>query len=67
MATDLVISPSQFLTHWQGHCGLTRKIIADFPDDQLFTFSLGGLRSSAPSPMKCSGWRFHAQDVVDVK
>ena len=40
-----VIGQSQFLTHWQAHRRLTRRIIAAFPDDQLFTFSVGGMRT----------------------
>ncbi len=41
----LVISQSQFLAHWQGHRRLTRRAIVAFPDDQLFTFSVGGMRT----------------------
>jgi uncharacterized damage-inducible protein DinB len=33
------------LAHWQGHRRLTRKVIAAFPDDQLFVFSIGGMRT----------------------
>jgi hypothetical protein len=40
----LLISPQQFLRHWQGHRGLTRRVIAAFPDDKLFTYSSGGMR-----------------------
>jgi uncharacterized damage-inducible protein DinB len=39
-----VISPEQLLEHWQGHRRLTRKVIEAFPEDKLFTFSLGGMR-----------------------
>ena len=39
-----VISPEAFLEHWQGHRRLTRRVIEAFPDDQLFTFSIGGMR-----------------------
>ncbi len=40
-----VITPAQFLTHWQGHRNLTRRVIDAFPDESLFTFSLGGMRT----------------------
>ena len=40
----LLISPEQFLRHWQGHRGLTRRVIAAFPEDKLFTYSSGGMR-----------------------
>jgi uncharacterized damage-inducible protein DinB len=32
------------LTHWQGHRRLTRRVIDAFPDDKLFSFSVGGMR-----------------------
>ncbi|HEX8431348.1 MAG TPA: DinB family protein [Longimicrobium sp.] len=40
-----VITPEAFLAHWQGHRRLTRRIIEAFPADQLFTFSLAGMRT----------------------
>lgn len=39
-----VITPAALLEHWQGHRRLTRRLIEAFPEDQLFTFSLGGMR-----------------------
>ena len=39
------ISPEALLEHWQGHRRLTRRVIEAFPDDQLFTFSIGGMRT----------------------
>jgi uncharacterized damage-inducible protein DinB len=46
MATDApsFITPDALLEHWQGHRRLTRRVIDAFPDDQLFTFSIGGMR-----------------------
>lgn len=38
------ITPDALRTHWQGHRRLTRRVIDAFPDDKLFTFSLGGMR-----------------------
>ena len=38
------ITPSALLEHWQGHRRLTRRVIDAFTDDQLFTFSVGGMR-----------------------
>jgi uncharacterized damage-inducible protein DinB len=32
------------LSHWQAHRRLTRRVIDAFPDDKLFTFSVGGMR-----------------------
>jgi len=39
-----VISPSDFLAHWQGHRSLTRRLIEAFPEESLFTHRLGGMR-----------------------
>lgn len=39
-----VITQQQLLDHWQGHRRLTRRVIEAFPDDQLFHFSVGGMR-----------------------
>ncbi len=42
--TTAVITPEQALKHWQGHRSLTRRVIEAFPDDKLFTHSIGGMR-----------------------
>jgi len=39
-----LISADTLLQNWQGHRRLTRKTIEAFPEDQLFTFSVGGMR-----------------------
>lgn len=38
------ITPDALLAHWQGHRRLTRRVIDAFPEEQLFTFSIGGMR-----------------------
>lgn len=38
------IPPDALLAHWQGHRRLTRRVIDAFPDDKLFTFSVGDMR-----------------------
>lgn len=43
-ASAVVLSPQDLLEHWQGHRRLTRRVIEAFPEDQLFTFSIGGMR-----------------------
>ncbi len=43
----LFIDTDAYLTRWQGHRSLTRKVFESFPDDQLFTFSVGGMRPFA--------------------
>jgi uncharacterized damage-inducible protein DinB len=42
-----VLTADALLKHWQGHRGLTRKVIAAFPEDKLFEFSIGGMRPFA--------------------
>ena len=44
-STAVFITPEALLEHWQGHRRLTRRVIEAFPDDQLFTFSVGGMRT----------------------
>jgi len=40
----MVIAQQALLEHWQGHRRLTRRFIEAFPEDQLFGFSIGGMR-----------------------
>ena len=41
---ETVISSEAMLAHWQGHRRLTRRVIEAFPEDKLFTYSIGGMR-----------------------
>ncbi len=43
-AETLVITPEQLLKHWQGHRALTKKVIEAFPEDKLFSYSIGEMR-----------------------
>jgi uncharacterized damage-inducible protein DinB len=40
----LVITPEALLNHWQGHRGLTRRVIEAFPEKELFGYAVGGMR-----------------------
>ncbi|HYZ84682.1 MAG TPA: DinB family protein [Bryobacteraceae bacterium] len=42
--TTQVATPESLRAHWQGHRKLTRRVIEVFPEDKLFTYSLGGMR-----------------------
>jgi uncharacterized damage-inducible protein DinB len=44
MSNATVLAPAALLTHWQGHRALTRRLIDVFPEDQLFSYSIGGMR-----------------------
>lgn len=39
-----VLTGKQLLDHWQGHRRVTRRVIEAFPEDKLFTFSVGSMR-----------------------
>jgi uncharacterized damage-inducible protein DinB len=39
------VTADAMLAHWQGHRRLTRRMIEAFPDDKLFTYSIGGMRT----------------------
>lgn len=41
---ETVIYPDQLFNHWLGHRKLTRKTIEAFPEDKLFSYSVGGMR-----------------------
>lgn len=46
------ISEANFLEHWLGHRGLTRRVIEAFPEKELFTHSIGGMRTFADMTME---------------
>jgi uncharacterized damage-inducible protein DinB len=47
VATPGIFTPEALLKHWQGHRGLTRRMIEAFPEDKLFSYSIGGMRTFA--------------------
>jgi uncharacterized damage-inducible protein DinB len=49
------MTSEQFLEHWQGNRTLTRRTIAAFPDDKLFTYSVGGMRPFSTLAMEFLG------------
>lgn len=46
------ISTDALLKQWQGHRSLTRRVIEAFPEDKLFTYSVGGMRPFAELSME---------------
>ena len=50
--TNVVITPEELLKHWQGHRGLTRRVIEAFPEQEFFNFSIGGMRPFAGMVME---------------
>jgi uncharacterized damage-inducible protein DinB len=49
------MTSQQFLEHWQGHRTLTRRVIDAFPEDKLFTYSIGGMRTFAAFALEFIG------------
>ncbi|GAA4140961.1 DinB family protein [Sphingobacterium kyonggiense] len=45
MKTATFLNRDEFLNHWQGHRKLTRRTIEKFPEEEFFTFSIGGMRT----------------------
>jgi uncharacterized damage-inducible protein DinB len=43
-ATAGVVTAEQLRAHWQGHRRLTRRLIEAYPEDQLFGYTVGGMR-----------------------
>ncbi len=54
-AEQPVLSSETLLSHWQEHRRLTRKVILAFPEDKLFTYSIGGMRTFAQLAMEMIG------------
>ena len=50
-----VIPADALLQHWQGHRRLTRRVIEAFPEDQLFSFSIGGMRTFGAMSLELIG------------
>lgn len=46
-SSTITLTPEKLLNHWQGHRRLTRKVIEAFPEDKLFTHSVGSMRPFA--------------------
>ncbi|PIB28630.1 DinB family protein [Maribacter sp. 4G9] len=50
-----VITSNQLVEHWQGHRRLTRSVIEIFPEDELFMYSIGGMRPFADMVLELLG------------
>lgn len=65
-STPVVVTPAGLLFHWQGHRRLTRRVIEAFPatptDDQLFSFSVGGMR-----PFGVMAWEIYQVSALTLQ
>jgi len=50
-----IIQKNELLDHWKGHRALTRKVIEAFPEDKLFNYSIGGMRTFAAMTQELLG------------
>lgn len=50
-----VVSKEELWNHWQGHRGLTRRVIEAFPEKEFFNFSIGDMRTFAEMTMELLG------------
>jgi Uncharacterized protein conserved in bacteria len=50
-----IMTSQQFLESWQGHRALTRRTIEAFPEDKLFTYTVGGMRPFSALAMEFIG------------
>jgi uncharacterized damage-inducible protein DinB len=57
-----LLTSDALLKHWQGHRKLTRRTIEAFPEDKLFSFTLGGMR-----PFSEMAWEFIRMAVPIAK
>ena len=53
--TTPVMTAQQLLDSWQGHRALTRRVIDAFPEDKLFSHTLGGMRPFSALAMEFIG------------
>jgi uncharacterized damage-inducible protein DinB len=51
----LVMSHEAVLAHWLGHRRVTRRMIEAFPEDELFSYTIGGMRPFAALAMEMIG------------
>ncbi|CAN5495660.1 DinB family protein [soil metagenome] len=70
MATETtsinLITADTLLQNWQGHRRLTRKTIEAFPEDKLFQFSVGGMRTFGELALEFIGMAVPIVDGVST-
>jgi uncharacterized damage-inducible protein DinB len=49
------LAADELLQYWQGHRRVTRRVIAAFPERELFEYSVGGMRPCAQLAMELIG------------
>ena len=59
-----IFTPEALLEHWQGHRRVTRRMIEAFPEDELFIYSIGGMRPFSALVMEFIGMAEPGMDGV---
>ena len=59
-----ILTTEALLEHWQGHRRVTRRMIEAFPEDKLFTYSIGGMRPFADLLMEFIGMAEPGMDGI---
>lgn len=59
-----ILTPEALLEHWQGHRRVTRRMIEAFPEDKLFTYSIGGMRPFSDLVMEFIGMAEPGMDGI---
>ena len=54
-AATFTITTASLLEHWQGHRRVTRRVIEAFPERELFSYALGGMRPFAQLALEMIG------------
>ena len=53
--STISLDVDELLQHWQGHRRVTRRVIEAFPEKDLFTYSVGGMRPCAALALELIG------------
>ena len=59
-----LLTSNELLEIWQGNRRLTRRVIEAFPEDKLFTFSVGGMRPFAQLVLEMAGMALPGMDGI---
>ncbi len=59
-----ILTSNELLEIWQGNRRLTRRTIEAFPEDKLFTFSVGGMRPFAQLVLEMAGMAIPGMDGI---
>jgi uncharacterized damage-inducible protein DinB len=54
MSEMTVLNSKELLAHWQGQRRLTRRVIEVFPNEKLFSFSVGSMRPFSEMAKECA-------------